>query len=603
MSEIPFHEDQWDEPLPLEEGQPVDEAEEFNDPYSDLSLFLSKKIKKELDLHGSLSNWTNKIQTELLQKILPEFKKVFPNYRLGANAVKKMWEKVSYYYSKVQKEEGAITNKGTLDIYYMVRENLRQMKDTSSPSHVPAYNTAHRLAVKLSECIATIDGVRPNLDLLTKTIWAAQKHYLSNLSPHNAKSPFEEYTKVDKLIVKVLLEICSHQNDSNPETLTDGILSTVKEYERISTLTEKGTLISTLSAILANNIAPTLKLSRYFDKTQKKNIKSFALRQLTILALYKDFTLDAMRIELVSRVLALYPLATQLPKDVDEQELRETIRDVYALNVGELSDEDISTNKLLFVYLNTEMHLFPNKEPGPISQEMEDEIVYSYQLATHLPPIPQAHMKELEVFLWSYYADQLDILKKTPIDIQEILFTELANTVIDQPKQSFSGTISQTARLLSEMEAIARSNDDEWDTIAEKTYIWALQQDMICRYIHFDHNTPLLKLMLEKWKVDNISEETVDHKEFIESCVDIFLEKRKDLNNFRNIVSVRATVLYKFMWYSLFAKTDESTYQRFLQYWKTALKKKHPKKSSKDLEDLLQQHVDKTLPLLPYSAS
>ena len=72
---------------------PIDETEDFYDPFSELSLFLSTKIKKEIQGSGSIKQWSGKIQTDLLAKILPEFKQKFPKYRLGASALKKVWEK------------------------------------------------------------------------------------------------------------------------------------------------------------------------------------------------------------------------------------------------------------------------------------------------------------------------------------------------------------------------------------------------------------------------------------------------------------------------------------------------------------------------------
>ena len=57
---------------------PIDESPEFYDPYSDLNLFLSQKIKQELQHCGSSKKWSLKIQEELISKIAPEFQKKFP---------------------------------------------------------------------------------------------------------------------------------------------------------------------------------------------------------------------------------------------------------------------------------------------------------------------------------------------------------------------------------------------------------------------------------------------------------------------------------------------------------------------------------------------
>ncbi|MCB1082540.1 MAG: hypothetical protein KDK63_05290, partial [Chlamydiia bacterium] len=60
---------------------PIDETEEFYDPFSDLNLFLSKKVKSEIQETGSATKWSGKIEANLLAKILPEFKEKSPKYR------------------------------------------------------------------------------------------------------------------------------------------------------------------------------------------------------------------------------------------------------------------------------------------------------------------------------------------------------------------------------------------------------------------------------------------------------------------------------------------------------------------------------------------
>ncbi len=579
---------------------PVDESEEFNDPYSDLSLFLSKRIRKEIDTHGSLKNWSGKIQTDLLKKILPEFKQIFPKYRLGAAALKKMWEKVSYYYGKVQTQEGAVKKNGKLDIYYMIRENLKNGTVKSLPAHLPPYNAAHKLALKLSECIATLDGIRPNLDHLTKTVWAAQKHLLTNLSPKAAKSPYEEYNKRDKIIVKCMLELCSHGEVLDPEALTHKILEMIKEYDRIRTLSDKGNLLSVISAIYAHHLRFSSKVERYHDKTQKNTIESFITRQFAILAQYKDFSLDTKRLELVSRILALYPLANKLPRNVSDEMLKQAIEYIYSINVGQPEGEMPECEQALLVYINTEMHLYPNKQPGSCPQELIDEIIHSYHLATKLPPVPHQNIKDLEIYVWNYLNEKLEILKKIPVDIQEIIHTEVGNLLIDKPKQSFRGIVTETSSFFQKMIDIVHEDERGWDQVARKAYIWALQQDLICRHIHFDPNTPLLLLMLKEWKRCGIKEKSVNHTQFIRDVVSKYLETHRQLESFRSILTVRATILYKYMWYNLLTQSTESTYERFLHYWNAQLSAESPNLSSGEKRDEVRKISEKSLPLFPF---
>ena len=87
----------------------VDESPEFYDPYSDLNLFLSQKIKQEMQHCGCSKKWSVKIQEDLLIKVTPEFQKQFPHYRLGVSALKKTWEKVAYYAEQIEHQKEALS--------------------------------------------------------------------------------------------------------------------------------------------------------------------------------------------------------------------------------------------------------------------------------------------------------------------------------------------------------------------------------------------------------------------------------------------------------------------------------------------------------------
>jgi len=96
----------------------VDESPEFHDPYSDLSLFLSNIIKNEMKNIDPSFRWTSKIQEELISKITPEFQKKFPQYRLGVTAVKKIWNKISFYTQQIQGKTEALDSNGKLNVNF-----------------------------------------------------------------------------------------------------------------------------------------------------------------------------------------------------------------------------------------------------------------------------------------------------------------------------------------------------------------------------------------------------------------------------------------------------------------------------------------------------
>ena len=236
---------------------PIDETEEFHDPFSDLSLFLAKKIKQEISTGPK--KWSRNIQTDLLKSILPDFHKKFPKYRLGGSALKKTWDKVVYYLQFIQKQKESITSEGKLNINFLIQQNLKNLLQNAGVSDLHPYTTAHNLAVKISECVATIDGERANLETLTKTIWAIQKHLVPK---SGSPSPFERYDQIDKLIVRFQLEeIAKHPKATTGEIFqaTCKKVETLKELQKIKTSDD---LVAAISFILAEKLYPQLKLHK-----------------------------------------------------------------------------------------------------------------------------------------------------------------------------------------------------------------------------------------------------------------------------------------------------------------------------------------------------
>ncbi len=176
----------------------VDKIAPFQDPYSDVSLFLSKKIKEQAHLLERSKKWSFQLQQRLLEKISPEFGKKFPKCHLGAAALKKTWEKVSHL-SKILKERNeAFSENGSLSLPFLIRENLKRMLNQgSTPSH--PFLLAQQLALKIGESLATYEGVKLNIEYLTDLIWTSFNH----LVPSNLKKNLKIK---DRLIIKWMLD-------------------------------------------------------------------------------------------------------------------------------------------------------------------------------------------------------------------------------------------------------------------------------------------------------------------------------------------------------------------------------------------------------------
>jgi hypothetical protein len=236
---------------------PIDESPDFHDPYSDLNLFLSQKIKQEMGIHGSAKKWSTKIQEDLVKRITPDFQAQFPHYRLGVSALKKTWEKISAYIQHIQHQQGAISQDGKLNVHFFIKENLKASSRLRSPFNLPAYTYAHQLAMKISECVATVDGIRPKLDHLIKLIWSVQRHLLAGMNPEQGKCPYDEYDQIDKLIVKMILEITSKNPKIKQPELEHEVKAAIRTLQQMPSLAElsKETLPLHVSHRLKTEIA------------------------------------------------------------------------------------------------------------------------------------------------------------------------------------------------------------------------------------------------------------------------------------------------------------------------------------------------------------
>ncbi|MCB1068100.1 MAG: hypothetical protein KDK56_07935 [Simkania sp.] len=566
---------------------PIDETDDFYDPFSDLSLFLSNKIKKEIQEAGTSKKWSGKIEANLLAKILPEFKKHFPKYRLGATALKKVWEKVSYYYDKIQHHTGAITEEGKLNLPLMIRENLKTKAPQASPLNLPPYHQAHQIAVKISECIATLEGRRPDLDQLTKMIWAVQKNTMRELSPHAAKSPYEDYDKLDKLIVKTALEVCSQYPQIDLNVLKMQILKRLETYGAIQSLVKKNQLRSSLSMLLASKLCPTTLLAVKLSIPEKQALEKFIDLQLEYSEQNEVFSFDTHCQELVERILALYPLAKELPRDLSEVGVREVIRSIC------LSQGPLPLDSALYVFINAEMHLMKDDKMFEDLQDLEDRLVDAYDLSLSLPELNQELFEVFELLIWKKLSEKKGFLAEIPSQTLEVLERELGNSMIDQPHKSFRTIVRQTLQFFKKVQELPFNNTQDkefWLTVKKKSEIWALQNEMLCRWIHFDDQTPLLSFLKQEWK----------SKLSLSKILGKTLKKFPILASFEDQLRSRLWILEQYFWYAELSDGSESSYDRFLKKQYLNLQNAYPECTQRELLEKLKAISHEMLPLIPF---
>lgn len=245
----------------------LDESPEFHDPYSELNLFLSRKIKKEMRHCSNSKKWSIELQEQLLQKITPEFQKQFPQYRLGISALKQTWEKLNYFSSQIQDKKEALTQDGKLNIPYFIKENLQNSPPLRQACSLHPYHYAHQLAAKMGECIAVVDGIRPKIDQLTRTIWSLQRHLIPELPADHFRSPYDENDQIDKFIIKAILEMGAKHPDLSQTELTYYVKRKLDSMERIANDYSSGEIKKMALAIWADlTHMPTQRVEKTLDQ-------------------------------------------------------------------------------------------------------------------------------------------------------------------------------------------------------------------------------------------------------------------------------------------------------------------------------------------------
>lgn len=569
---------------------PIDETEEFHDPFSDLSLFLARKIKQEISRGTSPKKWSRNIQTDLLKTILPDFHKRFPKYRLGHTALKKTWDKVLYYLQFIQKQKEAITLDGKLNIDFLIQQNLKTLLQNPLSSDLHPYTTAHNLAVRISECVATIDGERANLEEITKTIWSIQKHLIPK-SP--TPSPFERYDQLDKLIVRFQLEETAKNPHYTPEAVSNATCKKIEALKQLQRIRNTDDLVVLISQILSENLYPSLKLHKKLSPKEFEDLINFIRKQLIEQRESGFLKEEKDCIHAVQKILFLYRLAIHLSPEETKQNLETAVEYVYSLSQNAFSPTCPVLRPEAYSFIDAEIsNLKEKKIENPLDHVL-NTLMNCFLEAKNLPQIDDEFYQEIEIIIWKIVQEEYNPAEKIPAYVKESLSYELANIYIDHPKESFQKILSISLNYFKKLHTL------DTTSLEKKAAAWSSQNDMLCKFLHFDENTPLLKLISRVSK--SSSETALSHAEFIEKVLSIYLKNNATLTQWTPILHTRITILYKYFWYNVLSNEKETSYDRFLKWHLHTLLSNTQKEFPEILLSRLEELTKALIPLAPFS--
>ena len=563
---------------------PIDEIPDFHDPYSEVNLFLSERIKTEIQHCQTEKKWTLKFQEDLIHKITPEFRKKFPHYRLGVMALKKTWEKVIYYTQQIEGHKEAISKDGSLNIAFFIKENLKQYAELRQKRSQASYHYAHQLASKISEFSATIDGKKPEWDFLSRTIWSIQKHLLIGSTEHNT-SPYDEPNKADHLIQKILLEITAKEPLISQTDLEQKIIHSLESVHELGEFSSLDTITCNSSALLAEKLYLNSPFHSKYSYEEKSALINFIKRHS---ALVKKTNASLKIPELVRRIVSLYTLSIGLPKNLTEEELHAAVDGCYP----QVKNERPPLTQAVYAFISAELQLMKSDQFCKSVDFVKKAVFQSYQETICLPKIESDEPNTLPIIIWKTLSESEGFLEKLPYKIGQKIDEEIGYILVDSPHLNFEAIIRSVVRFFQTAKEI--STKQLAKDLKEKAYLASLQGDMIASSAIIDEELPLVELI--KKKIDN--QKIADPILFVTSCIQEYLRIYPDLKIYAAQVSTKAWIYFKSLWYARLRCKETSIFDRFI-VWHSSMLRSQGFVSEKELCYKLQEICNRSLPLLP----
>ncbi|MCH9811895.1 hypothetical protein K0U07_03920 [bacterium] len=531
---------------------PVEEASDFHDPFSELSLFLAKRLKKEILKNSQPKKWSQNIQKTLLAEVLPEFREHFPHYRLGISALKKTWEKIHYYVKYLEKHY-AYSQNGKLDISYLIRENLSLFFEKELPSAAASFHFAHHITGKISECIAAVDGESIEKNKLTKVIWAMQKQLIPTFD--KAASPYETIDNLDKILIRFQLELIAENPLLPQEALQERLIGKIKSLLSISRIRNFRELTPQISSIIADKMYLASPLHSFYPKKSLSEIETFIKKEHALLLEQVKRPSASMRLSFVRRILFVLRMKENLSKEEAKGGLKSSIEYVYSLKSSDFNHSKPVIRKEVFHFIHSEILLAEKKGIKNIKSYLLDGLLSLFDRMEKLPSFPVENISMLEIVVWKNIKENLQDSWKIPSHLVHTIEDEIAGLYLDHTKLPFGEMVELAIKHLARISTLNANN------LEDRAHYWSIQNLTLASHLKLSHEHPIFKMMIEEMK--HLPAKELSHEENMLSLTKKFLKKHPGLIPWRKSIQKRVSLYYLYYHFSFKKERNETPFDRF----------------------------------------
>ncbi|MCF7852876.1 MAG: hypothetical protein K9M07_06515 [Simkaniaceae bacterium] len=552
---------------------PIDEAEDFFDPFSKLNAYLSKRVKEAIDSKNCTTFEEAFANQCLLNYILPEFQEQFPQYRIGETALKRVWNTVTSYYNSMKTRPDLFNANGKIDLFKLIREAINQFDLNQSFHSQHPYSLAHRIAKQVAECCLILNDEQISIENLTSLVWSVMQHLIprKNTKPQNLGSlthPID--TKLADLTLKHS-HLCQNQ-----QQLYDTLFSSLSPYQLLS---QDIDLQRAVSATAAKLKKPTLKIFHTFSKKTLLGIEGFLKEQIHR---YLCHSQSLSHLGIVERVISLYRLTAGLEDSFAQSQLEDAIQYIYSLSTNQFTPRSSNLTASIYAFINSELVLIKGQKQTNPLKDILSILMDAYETTCYFPKLNEDEIEDLFVWTYDLIENEIQALKSIPSELYSVLENEVKSYFICQPHDSFLTTVLDCTKYLSRLrESFLTFGHQLEEELKNRCEIFSHQNDLCASLLPIP-NHPLIQM------IQTYLPQRIDLPRLIKEYKKDYLKQHPEINFISDALDHEIAAHMKIVWYGQRRNCSKSTYHLFLKW--------HSATPTVNLEHLSNQK----LPLVPY---